>query len=131
RPDAQVRRPIQSVTRSTSNIDQKEAFLVALLLRYPSLRDQGMAVAPSLLWETEAREVLEFWQESESLEVLKTNAPVELMDYFERLTIWKIPQYSEAVAADALADCVKRLNRRRLEAEQQAMTAQIAGLQEE
>ena len=33
--------------------------------------------------------------------------------------------------ADALADCVKRLNRRRLEAEQQAMTAQIAGLQEE
>ena len=65
------------------------------------------------------------------MEVLKTNVSVELMDYFERLTIWKIPQYSEAVAADALADCVKRLNRRRLEAEQQAMTAQIAGLQEE
>ena len=131
KPDAHLRRPIQSVTRGASNIDQKEAFLLALLLRYPSLRDHGMALSPSLLWGIEPRQVLEFWQESESLEVLKTNIPVELMDYFERLTIWKIPQYSEAIAADALADCVKRLNRRRLEAEQQAMTAQIAGLQEE
>jgi hypothetical protein len=53
------------------------------------------------------------------------------MDYFERLIKWKVPQFTEALAADALADCVKRLNRRRLEAEQHAMTAQIAGLQEE
>jgi DNA primase len=131
RLEPQVRRPIQSVTRGTANVDQKEAFLVALLLRYPGLREQGMGVTAGLLWEAEARRVLELWQESESLEVLKTNVPVELTDYFERLILWKIPQYSEAVAADALADCVKRLNRRRLEAEQQAMTAQIAGLQEE
>jgi len=131
RPETLLRRPIQSVTRGASSIDQREAFLVALLLRYPGLREEGMDVSGDLLWEAEARQVLEIWQESESLEVLKTNVPIELMDYFERLMLWKVPQYSEAVAADALADCVRRLNRRRLEAEQQAMTAQIAGLQEE
>jgi hypothetical protein len=53
------------------------------------------------------------------------------MDYFERLISWNIPRFAQNEASEALADCVKRLNRRRLEAEQQAMTAQIAGLQDE
>jgi DNA primase len=118
-------------SRNRAEIDQREAYLVALLLRYPGLREQGEAISPDILWDAEARQTLALWQEFETPEVLKTNLPAELMDYFERLILWKIPQFTEALAADALADCVKRLNRRRLEAEQQAMTAQIAGLQEE
>src|SRR5258708_16241925 len=53
------------------------------------------------------------------------------MDYFERLILWNIPPYAEYEAAEALEDCIKRLNRRRLEAEQQANTAQVADLQDE
>ncbi|MEO8457592.1 MAG: DNA primase [Chloroflexota bacterium] len=127
----QVRRPVQAVTRGAQQVDQRESFLLALLLRHPELREQGAGIPPDLLWDAEARQILAMWQKFESTDVLKTNVPVELMDYFERLTIQKIPLFTEALAADALADCVKRLNRRRLEAEQQAMTAQIAGLQEE
>ena len=84
-----------------------------------------------LLWEAEARQVLEIWRENESIDLLKAAIPPELMDYFERLVLWMIPHYAESEAAEALEDCIKRLNRRRLEAEQQANTAQVADLQDE
>lgn len=131
RPEAQLRRPVQSASSGASGIDQREAFLVALLLRYPGLRELGASVSMDLLWGTEARHVLRLWQESESLEVLKTNLPTELMDYLDRLILWKIPPFTEADAAKALLDCLTLLKKRVLAADSHATAAQIAGLQEE
>jgi DNA primase len=131
RPETQIRRPIQSTTRGASDIEKREAFLVALLLRYPGLREQGLEVSGSLLWEAEARQVLDIWQQSDSPEVLKTILPIELMDYFERLTLWNIPPFTEADAARALIDCLTLLKKRVLAADSHATAAQIAGLQEE
>jgi len=131
RPDAQMRRPIQSTTRGASILDQREAFLLALLVKYPSLREEGLSISGDLLWDSEARQLLQFWQESESLEVLKTNVPAELMDYFERLILWRIPPFTEADAAKALLDCLTLLEKRVLAADSHATAAQIAGLQEE
>jgi hypothetical protein len=52
------------------------------------------------------------------------------MDYLERLLLWRLPISSEKEASDVLKDCIRRLNRRQLEAKQQATAAQIAELQD-
>ncbi|MDP9180427.1 MAG: DNA primase [Chloroflexota bacterium] len=117
--------------RGPARVAGREAFPLALLLQHPELRRQGLAMPEELLWDAEARQVLEIWRENESTDLLKSAIPPELMDYFERLILWKIPHYAESEAAEALEDCIKRLNRRRLEAEQQANSAQVADLQDE
>jgi DNA primase len=132
RHDTAVRRSSTAPsTRGSSRVDGREPFLLALLLRHPELRREGLAIPEGLLWDAEARQVLEIWRENESKDLLKSAIPPELMDYFERLILWKLPQFAESEAAAALENCVTRLNRRRLEAEQQANTAQIADLQDE
>ena len=134
RQDAAVRRSLglrPTPARGPNRVDGREAFLLALLLRHPELRQKGLGIPEELLWEAEARQVLAIWRENEDENVLKTAISPELMDYFERLILWKVPQFAESEAAEALEDCIKRLNRRRLEAEQQANTAQIADLQDE
>jgi DNA primase len=130
RQDA-VRRSPTAPTRGLTRVDGREAFLLALLLQHPELRRQGLAIPEGLLWDSEARQMVEIWRENESKDLLKSAIPPELMDYFERLILWKIPDYAESEVAEALEDCIKRLNRRRLEAEQQANTAQVADLQDE
>ena len=126
-----VRRSPTAPARGPARVAGREAFPLALLLQHPELRRQGLAMPEELLWDAEAREVMETWRENESIDLLKSAIPPELMDYFERLVLWKIPHYAESEAAQALEDCIKRLNRRRLEAEQQANTAQVADLQDE
>jgi DNA primase len=127
----QVARPPTSRSRGPNRVDEREAFLLALLLRHRELRQKGLGIPEDLLWEAEARQVLAIWRESEDENALKSAISPELLDYFERLILWKVPQFAETEAAEALEDCIKRLNRRRLEAEQQANTAQIADLQDE
>ncbi len=131
RQEAAVRRSPTAPARGPNRVDGREAFLLALLLRHPELRQKGLGIPEELLWEAEARQVLAIWRENEDENVLKTAISPELNDYFERLMLWKVPQFAESEAAEALEDCVKRLNRRRLEAEQQANTAQVADLQDE
>jgi DNA primase len=130
RQEATVRRSPTTSARGPL-ADGREAFLLALLLRYPGLRAQGLLIPEGLLWEAEARQVLAIWRENDDENALKTAILPELMDYFERLMLWKVPQFAESEAVAALENCVTRLNRRRLEAEQQANTAQIADLQDE
>jgi DNA primase len=132
RRDSAVRRlPTAPSRRGPNRVDEREMFLLALLLRHRELRQKGLGIPEDLLWEAEARQVLAIWRESEEENALKSAIPPELMDYFERLILWKVPQFAETEAAAALEDCIKRLNRRRLEAEQQANTAQVADLQDE
>jgi DNA primase len=131
RQEAAVRRSAIAPARGSARVDGREAFLLALLLRYPGLRAQGLLIREGLLWETEARQLLAIWRENDDENVLKTAISPELMDYFERLMVWKVPQFAESEAVAALENCVTRLNRRRLEAEQQANAAQIADLQDE
>jgi DNA primase len=123
------RRPAQ--TAPARQTPDREGFLLALLLQYPHLREEGLGVAEDLLWEAESHQIYHVWRENVDIEAVRSTLEIELMDYFERLILWKLPLSSEKEASEALRDCVKRLNRRRLEAEQQAMSAQVADLQDE
>lgn len=116
-------------TRSVSN--PREDFLLALLLQYPELRPDGENIPEELLWESQSKLVLSIWKAAQDIESVKDAVPVELKSYLERLILWGLPISSEDAAAEALQNCVERLNERLLQAEKQAIAAQIAALQEE
>lgn len=106
-----------------------EGFLLALLLRFPHLRQAGLGVPPDLLWESANREVLAAWKQAPELDVVKESLPEELKGHFERLVNWRLlPPASEA--EEALANCREGLERRQLRAEKQAMAALLAATEE-
>ncbi len=125
-----VRQQPRRAPARPSKEDPREAFLLALLVQWPQLREDGLEVPEGLFWEVEAQRTYEIWRNCNE-NVLESALPAELLDYFERLLLWKLPLSSEKEAAEALRDCVEKLNKRRLMAEKQAIAAQIADLQEQ
>ncbi len=116
---------------SASRGDQREEFLLALLLRYPELRPQAIGLPEELLWESENRQILAAWKQGPELEAVKSAVPLELGPHLERLTFRTLPAFDAMEAVEALRDCTAKLKRRALEVEKQAITALLASRQEE
>jgi DNA primase len=108
-----------------------EEFLLALLLRFPELRSEITDFELDLLWEAQSREILAIWSEDSQLDSVKERVPLELKSYLERLILWRLPISGYAEATEALQDCIGKLKQRQLQAEKQAIAAQIADLQDE
>jgi len=111
--------------------DTREEFLLGLLLRYPELRADGLGVREDLLWESANREVLASWKQAGELEAIKRELPLELEAHIARLNVRQMPAFEIPQAREALLDCIQRLERRALEAEKQAVSAQLATREEE
>jgi DNA primase len=114
--------------------DVREEFLLALILRFPQLRDEAQRIPEDLLWTSESRAVLQAWKTlpaaaadgAEQKNTLIEALPVELMPYVERLTLRRMPDYDPKEAQKALADCLARIQRRGLEMEKQATGSLLA-----
>jgi DNA primase len=110
--------------------DAAEDFLLALLLRYPSLRERGLLLDEGLLWQSENREVLAAWRRFPEVGAVRQALPAEMQPHLDSLLQKRLPPWSEGQAQGAWADCLRRLERRRLILEKQA-TAGALALQEE
>ncbi|MFB3053578.1 MAG: DNA primase, partial [Dehalococcoidia bacterium] len=108
-----------------------EGFLLALLQRHPHLREAGLGVPEELLWESANREVLRAWKQTPESDTVKEALPEELKGHFERLVIWRLPEFSAKQAEEALADCRGRLERRQIEAERREIESLLAETEEE
>ncbi len=108
-----------------------EGFLLALLLRFPHLRQAGLEVPAELFWESTNREVLAAWKQSPELDTVKESLPEELKGHLERLVNGRLPDFTAQAAEAALADCLRRLEERQLRAEKHAMAALLAAKEEE
>jgi len=113
--------------------DAREEFLLALLLRYPALRDEGVHTSEEVFVNSENRALLTAWKgisggddATAQIEAVNNAVPVELRPYVERLSLRKMPAYDLKEARRALGDCIQRLQRRRLEAEKQAIGSLLA-----
>lgn len=128
KPAAQ--RTSQPGSASGSRSDAREEFLLALLLRYPQLRPDGMEIPVELLWESENRQVLGIWKDLGGLEGVKEAIPMELDAHLERLINRRLPSYDEKEARAALHDCLNKLAARQLEAEKRSSEALLSALEE-
>jgi DNA primase len=113
--------------------DNREEFLLALLLRYPALREDGLGTPENLLWNGENRALLTAWKAIDAaddsaaqLEAVKNSLTVELWPHLERLTLRKMPDFDIKQAREAFHDCELRLARRGLAAEKQATGSLLA-----
>jgi DNA primase len=106
--------------------DAREEFCLALLLRYPELREDGLALSPELFWHTENRQVLEAWQGCQDMEELSQVVPEELQGHVQRVSSIDLPPFGPQDGKAALRDCVGRLKQRELEAIKQASSAALA-----
>jgi len=111
--------------------DAGEEFTLSLLLQYDSLREDGLKVPETLFWDAQARQILVLWKELAQTNAVKGALPPELDAYFERLILRRLPISDAKEASEAFADCLRKLETRRLRAEKQAMASQIADLQEQ
>jgi DNA primase len=111
--------------------DPREEFVLALLLQHPALRESGRELPEDLFWDAQARQFFSLWKEVETENSLKEASPPELEAYLVRLYSRRLPVSDGREAAEALQDCVRRLDERRLRAEKEATASQIADTQEE
>jgi DNA primase len=105
-----------------------EDFMLAVLMQYthvPVPED----LTPDLVVDSRGKRLLDLRMQFEDREELKSSAGAELADYLERLVMWELPISGEDRVPQFLEDCVRKLKRRQLQAEQQAIAAQIADIQ--
>ncbi len=111
--------------------DAREEYLLALLLRHPELRADGLALSPDLLWYSENRQLLQAWQRSPDVEEVRQAVVVELQEHLQRIAATNVPPFGEQGAKAALYDCLRRLEQRDLEAIAQANSAALAAREAE
>jgi len=111
--------------------DMREEYCLALLLRYPELRADGLALSPDLFWHSENRQLLQAWQRSPDLEEMRQAVAAELQEHLQRIAVTNVPPFDERGAKAALHDCLRRLEQRELEAIAQASSAALAAREAE
>jgi DNA primase len=109
-----------------SLVSGQEQFCLALLLRYPELRADGLALSPDLFWHSENRQLLQAWQRCPDVEEMRQAIEAELEEHLQRIAAMNVPPFDEQGATAALQDCLRRLEQRELEAIAQASSAALA-----
>jgi len=120
-----------AATPTAASGDTREEYCLGLLLRYPELREDGLALSPELFWHSENRQVLEAWQGCQDMEELAQAVPEELEGHVQRISGLDMPPFDPQGAKAVLRDCVGRLKQRELEAIKQASSAALAAREAE
>jgi DNA primase len=116
--------------------EAREEYLLALLLRYPTLRRRQETLSPDLFSLSENRELFEAWRvtgkvEAEDVaEETRSLLPVELHAHLENVLARRIPPFLLEDAEKALEDCVWRMEHRKLELEKMASSLALAESEE-
>ena len=100
--------------------DKDEEFSLALLLRYPALREEGKALERDFYHLSENRAVLTLWQQTADIELIRQMLPTELHEHLEQILGKNLPVYEMKDLHTAFKDCVLKIEFRRLSTAKQA-----------
>jgi len=127
----------QRVSRETATapvvgglVEKIEGAALALLVRYPCLREFGEALEPTLFQQSVYRQIFATWLLLPAPHVLEETAlPEELRGAFAAITALRLPPYDDESAESALLDTVQKLRLRLLNDQKRLMAAEVAELQ--
>jgi len=94
-------------------LDVLEDYCLALLFRYEDLATKAESLRPDHFLSTEARQLFELWRDGGSQALLDVSDEF-LEPRLERVQEVALPALSDAMANAALAQCIHRLEERRL-----------------
>lgn len=105
--------------------DAREEFCLAILFRYPEVRQRGEQLSADLFTLSEYREIFRAWQREPDPEAIRAALPEELAGHLEAILNRRLPVYGTRQALEALETCVWRLEQRTLELQKRASTATV------
>jgi DNA primase len=91
-----------------------EEYCLCLLLKHPLLRSRIGNLTPDHFDRSENREVFAAWQISQSLDDVRGNLDAALHQYLQSLIDRGYPPLDKREQEQALADCIRRIEERRL-----------------
>jgi DNA primase len=106
--------------------DPIEEFLLALLLQHPELRAEAPELVTDAFTLGENAAVFELWVASPDGDAFRTALPEELHSHVERALTKHTPYLEGATLRDAIRDCVRMIQLRRLSQAKQASAASIS-----
>jgi hypothetical protein len=111
--------------KQTPDAAKSEELCLALLFRFPQLRQQGLGIDQSLFTLMENRELFALWGETPDQETLGQQSPEALYPQFERVMNKGLDAYAKSPEG-ALSGCIRHLIDRKLELEYEANRAAIS-----
>ena len=127
------RRPGPSVRRNATveapsakaHREPGEEFCLALLLRHPQLRPEGLDLSPTIFLLGQHRAIFSTWSDDPDLEAIREALPADVQPDLERVVERDLPVLEGAQLHEALRDCVARIELQRLSAAKQASAAAL------
>jgi DNA primase len=104
--------------------DPAEEQCLCLLLQHPELRDKAKGLLPEHFERTENREVFTAWRDTSNEEELLLMLDDDLREHAKALCGKALPPTSERELGKALADCIRRLEERRLRLQEEFSTSE-------
>lgn len=104
----------KDIVPAHSTGDPVEEHCLTLLLQYPELRDRAEGLLPEHFERSENREVFMSWRDVSNADELRQMVGIDLEEHLELLLGKTLPPADEVVWEKALADCIGRLEERRL-----------------
>jgi len=102
-----------------------EELCLALLLRYPELRPQGLALRDDLFVAIPNRQLFQAWRETNEAEALRASLPEELYEHLDRIVSKDLSPHS-AQAEKSFTSCIRQIERRKLKEAKTASSNAIA-----
>ena len=102
-----------------------EEFLLALLLRHPDLRSEATDIAPEVFLLSEHRAIYHAWLDTSDMESIREALTEDLAPHLERVLARELPVLEPSDLRNALEDCVRRIEWRKLSAAKRASTAAL------
>jgi DNA primase len=130
RSKPQIGRAPSTPPKAEQPRDRREEFVLALLLRYPGLREEGLGLDRELFVGQDIRTAFDAWRTYMDPEVVREHVVEELAPLIDQLALLPMPPFGEEGAPFALRDAVLRLARTRLQERKRALGATLAEIEE-
>ncbi len=125
RRTAKARRSAGTGDEERIDVSKGEETCLALLIRYPQLRGQGMALDQELFVRTENRQVFAAWKASEPERPLEETLAAELRPHLEQIASRDLP-FDPPQVEKALQTCAEHLKRSKIKIERAFISLEIA-----
>lgn len=130
RPSARAEAPASQPSSVADAEAAREAFCLALLFRYPAVRERGLRISPEFFHLAEHRALFLAWTQEPDAGVLAERLHSELRERLETILARRIPPLDERRQLDALESCVWHLEQERLRAWKRETALAVADLEE-
>ncbi|MDP3768973.1 MAG: DNA primase, partial [Dehalococcoidia bacterium] len=120
-----TRRTAPAPVASAGYREPREEYCLALLLRHAELRPEGMELHGDIFLLAEHRAIFEAWRTTPDIDAIRSQLSADLQPHLEPIIHKDLPVFEGSRLHEAFADCVRRIELRRLSQAKQVSAAAL------